>query len=370
MTYNGYVAEPLPGRVCHWSPPRPGHPSGYLVRGTPAYRRPVAGNPLTRLPGMAENLDRVEARLAESVQADDDFLTEVASHLIKAGGKRVRPALTMAAALSADAELGAATEESVLGGVSVELVHLGSLYHDDVMDDATTRRTVESVNARWGNLKAILAGDFLLARASEIAAGLGTEVAGLLAATIARLCEGQVRELKDAYVVGRTEADYLRSIEGKTAALFASSCRIGGIVAGFERDRIESLTRLRPGLRHGLPGHRRRARRGRQLRAARQARRPRPGRGRLHAAHPAGPAGRRRASELGDLLGHPLEPAEVDKALGLIRSDGAVAASLVDARAYVDEGRAALDDLGSSPVVDAMAEASDVLVAQIDEFGV
>ena len=72
------------------------------------------------------------------------------------------------------------------GGVSVELVHLGSLYHDDVIDEAVTRRGVESVNARWGNLRAILAGDFLLAKASEIAASLGTEVAGLLAATIGR----------------------------------------------------------------------------------------------------------------------------------------------------------------------------------------
>ncbi len=316
---------------------------------------------------MADNLERVEARLAESVQADDDFLTEVASHLIKAGGKRVRPALTMAAALSAEPELGAASEESVLGGVSVELVHLGSLYHDDVMDDATTRRTVESVNARWGNLKAILAGDFLLARASEIAAGLGTEVAALLAATIARLCEGQVRELKDAYVVDRTEADYLRSIEGKTAALFASSCRIGGIVAGFERDRIESLTRF--GRAYGMAF---------QViddvldvvASSEQLGKP-AGHDLVEGVYTLptlralqGPCG----AELGDLLGQPLEPAEVDKALALIRSDGAVAASLVDARAYVDEGRAALDELGASPVVDAMAEASDVLVEQIDRY--
>jgi heptaprenyl diphosphate synthase len=316
---------------------------------------------------MADNLERVEARLAESVQADDDFLTEVASHLIKAGGKRVRPALTMAAALSADGDPAAASEESVLGGVSVELVHLGSLYHDDVMDDATTRRTVESVNARWGNLKAILAGDFLLARASEIAAGLGTEVAGLLAATIARLCEGQVRELKDAYVVSRTEEDYLASIEGKTAALFASSCRIGGIVAGFERDRIESLTRF--GRSYGMAF---------QViddvldvvASSEQLGKP-AGHDLVEGVYTLptlralqGPSG----DELGDLLGHPLEPAEVDKALALIRSDGAVNASLADARAYVDQGCAALDALGSSPVVDAMVEASDVLVAQIEEF--
>jgi heptaprenyl diphosphate synthase len=342
---------------------------GYPDRGTSAYRRPVAGNPLTGLPGMDDNLGRVEERLTEWVRADDDFLTEVASHLITAGGKRVRPALTMAAALSADADLGSASEESVLGGVSVELVHLGSLYHDDVMDDATTRRTVESVNARWGNLKAILAGDFLLARASEIAAGLGTEVAGLLAATIARLCEGQVRELKDAYVVGRTEDAYLASIEGKTAALFASSCRIGGIVAGFERDRIEALTRF--GRAYGMAF---------QViddvldvvASSEQLGKP-AGHDLVEGVYTLptlralqGPSG----PELADLLGHPLEQAEVDKALGLIRSDGAVAASLVDARAYVDEGRGALDDLGSSPVVDAMAAASDVLVAQIDDFDV
>jgi heptaprenyl diphosphate synthase len=135
-----------------------------------------------------------------------------------------------------------ASDDVVMGGVAVELVHLGSLYHDDVMDEADVRRTVDSVNARWGNLKAILAGDFLLAKASEIAASLGTEVAGLLAATIGRLCEGQVRELQDAYNVERTEENYFASIAGKTAALLATSCRIGGIVAELPRPLIETLT--------------------------------------------------------------------------------------------------------------------------------
>ena len=340
---------------------------GYPVRGVVAYRRPVAGNPLTRLPGMTENLERVEVRLAESVKADDDLLTEVASHLIKAGGKRVRPALTISAALSADGVLGEATEASVLGGVSVELVHLGSLYHDDVMDDATTRRTVESVNARWGNLKAILAGDFLLARASEIAAGLGTEVAGLLAATIARLCEGQVRELQDAYNVDRSEAAYVASIEGKTAALFATSCRIGALVAGFERDRIEALTRF--GRSYGMAF---------QViddvldvvASSEQLGKP-AGHDLVEGVYTLptiralqGSAG----EDLASLLGRPVEPEEVDKALAIIRADGAVGAALVVARSHVEEGRAALVGLGSSPVVDAMAEASDVLVAQIDDF--
>jgi heptaprenyl diphosphate synthase len=316
---------------------------------------------------MADDLDRVEAELTASVQADDPFLTEVASHLIRAGGKRVRPALTMAAAVSADPDPRAASPEAVSGGVAVELVHLGSLYHDDVMDDATTRRTVESVNARWGNLKAILAGDFLLARASEIAAGLGTEVAALLAATIAKLCEGQVRELQDAYVVDRTEAAYLASIEGKTAALFASSCRIGGIVGGLERDRIEALTRF--GRSYGMAF---------QViddvldvvASSEQLGKP-AGHDLVEGVYTLptiralqGSAG----PDLAGLLGHPLEPEEVDKALAIIRSDGAVGASLVMARGFVDEGRGALDDLGSSPVVDLMAEASDVLVAQITDF--
>src|SRR6185503_14621638 len=130
--------------------------------------------------------------------------------------------------------MGPATPEVISGGVSVELVHLGSLYHDDVMDDATTRRGVESVNHRWGNLMAILAGDYLLARASEIAASLGTEVAGLLAATIGRLCDGQVSELRALFAVDRSETAYFGSITNKTASLTSAACRIGGIVAGAE----------------------------------------------------------------------------------------------------------------------------------------
>src|SRR5256885_4133742 len=107
----------------------------------------------------------VEDALRGSVRSDDAYVTEVASHLILAGGKRVRPLFAIA---SATAGGGTASDDVVLGGVAVELVHLGSLYHDDVIDEAPTRRTVESVNARWGNLTAILAGDFLLAKASEI----------------------------------------------------------------------------------------------------------------------------------------------------------------------------------------------------------
>ncbi len=216
--------------------------AGFRSGETVAYRRRVPANPLLELPDMGNDLLRVEDELLAAVQTTDALLTEMASHLIRAGGKRQRPAFAVAAGACAAGEPGPVPRDVVLGGVSVELVHLGSLYHDDVIDEAVTRRTVESVNARWGNLRAILAGDFLLAKASEIAASLGTEVAGLLAATIGRLCEGEVRELEAAYDVSRTEDAYLLSIDGKTASLFSAAARIGGIVAGLPREHIDALT--------------------------------------------------------------------------------------------------------------------------------
>ena len=191
------------------------------------------------LPIREEDLARLELCLRDSVRGDDAFLNEVASHLIQAGGKRLRPSLAIAAAYLQSDDV---TTEILLGGVSVELVHLASLYHDDVMDEATRRRSVESVNARWGNLVAIVAGDFLLARAAEIAAGLGTEVAALLAATLARLCQGQVAEVRSAFEIERDEHDYLRCISDKTAALMSTACRIGALTAGLNRSEIDDLS--------------------------------------------------------------------------------------------------------------------------------
>ncbi len=199
-----------------------------------------------RLPGLETALTRVEEALVSSTAVGDPFLTEIAGHLVNAGGKRLRPALVIAAATACSTESApsAATvgDDVALGGVAVELVHLGSLYHDDVMDEAEHRRGVESVNARWGNLVAILAGDFLLARASEIAASLGTEVAGLLARTIGQLCEGEVGQLRYAFDTERPQEAYFSSIAGKTASLMATSARIGALVCGAPRRWVEALT--------------------------------------------------------------------------------------------------------------------------------
>ncbi len=199
----------------------------------------VKGSDLFALPVSDDELARLEACLRDSVVGDDAFLNEVASHLIVAGGKRLRPSLTLTSSELSGDDI---SDESRLGGVSVELVHLASLYHDDVMDEAVRRRSVESVNARWGNLVAIVAGDFLLARSAEIAASLGPEIAGLLAATLARLCQGQVAEVRAAYQVDRNEPDYLRAISDKTAALMSTACRIGGLTAGLDRQKVDDLT--------------------------------------------------------------------------------------------------------------------------------
>jgi heptaprenyl diphosphate synthase len=192
------------------------------------------------VPTLSDDLRRVEVALRESVRTEDPFLSEVAGHLIGAGGKRLRPLLAICAGCAGGAR--PATDDVITGAVAVELVHLGSLYHDDVIDEASTRRGVESVNARWSNIVAILAGDFLLARASGLAASLGVEVAGLLAATIGELCRGQVLELQRLFDVSRDEEAYFGSIEGKTGALFATSCRIGALVAGLDAEAVEALT--------------------------------------------------------------------------------------------------------------------------------
>ncbi|MBV8235630.1 MAG: polyprenyl synthetase family protein [Acidimicrobiia bacterium] len=321
---------------------------------------------LLDLPPLAGDLVRVEDALRRSVETADPFLSEVAGHLIAAGGKRLRPALALTAAYAAspDASSKQAPEAAVMGGVSVELVHLGSLYHDDVMDEALTRRGVESVNARWGNLVAILAGDFLLARASEIAAMLGTEVAGLLAATIADLCEGQVRELTKVFDIGRTEEAYLEAIGGKTAALMSASCRIGALVCGLPRASVDALTAYgrRLGMvfqivddvldvvctdeQLGKPA-------GNDLVTGVYT---------LPVIRAMADGG---ASELQGLLGAPLDEDTMNRARQVVRSNGAIGAALGVASEYACEAERALEILDQNTGVDALRSLPRALVSGV-----
>lgn len=324
----------------------------------------TAQNPLKVMPSMADDLARVEQRLLDAVSSTDAFLTEIATHLIAAGGKRVRPGFGIAAAATAITVDSPASEDAITGGVAVELVHLGSLYHDDVMDEADVRRTVDSVNARWGNLKAILAGDFLLARASELAASLGVEVAGLLANTIGRLCEGQLLELQHAFDVDRTESLYLRSIEGKTASLLASSCRIGGLVAGVPRENVDALTTF--GHSYGMAF---------QIvddvldlvSSEEQMGKP-TGHDLEEGVYTLpvlltlnGPSG----DELRKLLGGPVDPDQRDRAAELVRDGDGITEAIRRATEFADLGRDALSTLPDSPGVVGLTAAADYLLDNV-----
>ena len=193
---------------------------------------------LVDVPRVWDRLSAVERRLGEVTEASTPFLTEIAQHGLQAGGKRYRPLLTQVAA-----ELGPNPgAEPVEAGVAVELVHLGSLYHDDVIDEASTRRGRVSVNANWTNTIAILSGDFLLARASEVAAPLGEEAVALIARTYASLVEGQTLELQLIDGVDHGPDEYYDVIGGKTASLIRTSARLGAMTGGAAPHQVEAVS--------------------------------------------------------------------------------------------------------------------------------
>lgn len=313
---------------------------------------------------MVDELGRVEDALVSGVASDLPFVTEIAQHLINAKGKRIRPGFAIASAATGLAELGPVHDDVIMGGVAVELVHIGSLYHDDVMDQAETRRSVQSVNSRWGNLHAILAGDFLLGRASEIAAALGTEVAGLLASTISALCEGQIRELQSNFDVTCTPEDYLAAIEGKTASLLATACRIGAITAGLERDRVEALTEF--GHSYGMAF---------QVVddildvVATDEQLGKPSGNDILEGNYSLPVIRALRSDVGEdlrrLLTESITPEERDQALVLIRTSPGVADALDVARSYADKAAGALSGLPDNPGSAALRTAAEHLVNRV-----
>lgn len=186
------------------------------------------------------DLERTESLLLESVISEDDYLTKIAQHLLLAGGKRFRPLLSLLASRFGPAE----DDRRLRAGVAVELIHVGSLYHDDVIDEADTRRGAPSVNANWSNTVAILAGDFLMARASEVAAThLSQESVRLLASTYAELVEGQTRELQLVDSLGHPVSAYEKVIEGKTASLIRTSARLGAMATDAPPEVVAALSR-------------------------------------------------------------------------------------------------------------------------------
>ncbi len=188
---------------------------------------------------LAARLVEVEEALAEHVHSRAPFITEAASHLMAAGGKRFRPLLVLLAAETGDT---AGSDEVIRAACVVELTHLASLYHDDVMDEADLRRGADSANARWDNHVAILTGDFLFSKSSELTADLGADAVRIQAQTFTQLVEGQILETVQPGPGEDALAHYLDVVAGKTGALIATSARYGARFGGATPEVEAALT--------------------------------------------------------------------------------------------------------------------------------
>jgi heptaprenyl diphosphate synthase len=305
-------------------------------------------------------LDEVEIALRKAVTSDYPFVTETSSHLVNAGGKRFRPLLALVAAQYGDPS----SPGNVPGAVVAELTHLATLYHDDVMDEAPLRRGAPSANARWDNTVAILTGDFLFARAADIAADLGTDIVRLQARTFERLCTGQIRE-----TVGPAEgedpvAHHLDVLAGKTGSLIAAAGRMGAMTSGAPESVAVAISAYgekfgvafqlsddlldiasesetsgkTPGtdLREGI----------RTLPVLLALRRTDPDEARLR-----------------ELLSGPItDDAEHAEALELLRGSPAMAEARAELVRWAEAARAELDALPESPQTDALSQMCDVVV--------
>jgi heptaprenyl diphosphate synthase len=180
----------------------------------------------------------VESLLISHTRSEYPFVDETAHHLVAAGGKRLRPLLTLLTA-----QYGDSTRDGIIAAaVACEITHLATLYHDDVMDEAPLRRGVESANMRWGNTIAILTGDFLFAKSSDLLADLGPAAVRLQARTFERLVIGQIMETQGPNPDQDPLEHYLKVVADKTGSLIAASARYGGMISGAPADITETVT--------------------------------------------------------------------------------------------------------------------------------
>jgi heptaprenyl diphosphate synthase len=200
----------------------------------PSQMRKIADRNLVK--DLEQKLQKVESLISDSIANTDQLLNETSNHLVNAGGKRIRPVLTLLCSHLGDSE----NEDVLKAATVIELTHLGTLYHDDVMDEADLRRGVPTAHAVWGNSVAILTGDVLFARASQVVSGLGERALRMQAETFERLVLGQLHE-----TVGHQEKDemdfYVQILKDKTGSLIALSAQLGSMLSGAEDDYLEPL---------------------------------------------------------------------------------------------------------------------------------
>ncbi len=187
---------------------------------------------------LAASMQKVEDLLLSHIQGDYPLVEETSRHLVAAGGKRLRPLLTLLAAHYGDKSRFGIIESAVV----CELTHVATLYHDDVMDEARLRRNVESANSRWGNTVAILTGDYLFAKVSALLADIGPEAVRLQASTFERLVIGQIMETQGPQNGEDALAHYLQVVADKTGSLISASARFGAMVSGAPDEIKETLT--------------------------------------------------------------------------------------------------------------------------------
>ena len=187
---------------------------------------------------LSRGLDEVESLLSSHIQGDYPLVVETSRHLVEAGGKRFRPLITLIASHFGNGQ----SRQVIEAAVVCELTHVATLYHDDVMDEAPLRRGVESANNRWGNTVAILTGDYLFSKASDLLADLGPEAVRLQAKTFERLVIGQIQETQGPKNGADPLEHYLQVVADKTGSLIATSARFGAMLAGANQSHIETLT--------------------------------------------------------------------------------------------------------------------------------
>jgi heptaprenyl diphosphate synthase len=185
-----------------------------------------------------DEMKMVEDRLAEALYSQEEFLADVGSHLLQAGGKRLRPALYLLCSANGDVD----AQKRISMAAAIELIHMATLVHDDVIDNASTRRGIPTANARWGNKVSILSGDFLFAKAFSLVAKYPeSDSLQMLTDVICALCEGEIAQIQEYFKTQQTEADYLERIAKKTACFIAASCALGAISADMKLGEIQEL---------------------------------------------------------------------------------------------------------------------------------
>jgi len=306
-------------------------------------------------------LEQVEKVLRDTVAESDPLLNEAAAHLLSAGGKRFRATLVLLAARFGEA----GNPDLVPAAAVVELTHVATLYHDDVMDEAELRRGGPSANRRWGNTIAILTGDYVFARASEILADLGTEAVRLQAQTFGRLVRGQILETAGPRAGVDPMEHYLTVIADKTASLIASSARFGALFGNATPEVVETVTRAGDAL-------------GMAFQLSDDI---------LDVASETDQSGKTPGTDLREgvltlpmlyalrgtepeharlrsLLGRPLDDEETAEALALLRSHPAMERARADLDSWADRARAELATLPDCPARDAFLALCDYVVGR------